>query len=1123
MIEKEINLRDSNKINENTIIRYPFYGKSKYLIDKLYIIGYDNATINKYLNENKNKKKKKETNDNIDTSVRMMRQSSKINQSKEIASPFDNINQYSISERPVLINEIVNNYNKDSLDIDIIIDMIFPNDPIYYAVKETKKELSPAKNGRNNSNYINIKTEVGNIGNNNNNIINGTIKEIINKKKYFMVFSSNPQIDKKNKVSINGFVYINYCKYKDYKKINGKGYKYYFPVALCFLSEFPFYQSYYKLAQQIFHLFKSQKIEVPIEIMLYNLINSTLSPINGDVDLCIEPVSFYNNIINNNSNSINNSDKINKSEKKEKERKKEISPFKITENSNDIKKEENYANSSKILIHVEKKNVKFKDSLKKSKVLKEEDIERIKRTKSFGNNKFSKKYSFEQIKFPLLQTYPLLQYNLPKILFDSMPITKIIFIFINTFLEKDILIFSENIEILSLLINTFQNLNYPLNDNTYYNINASTSFNNYVKGNCKYIPKAFNCLIGINSSFKINYISDDKYKLEEYILYDLDNKDIHIKTKNDNDLYEYIRKILKLKDDKEYKGSALFYEIRKLSEILHDIRDKYKTNNQNEDILHYNKKLNLEIQEVFYKFIVNILSYFYRLMNIEDVNNEIKISLNKDYENELNKKYKNTLEEDYFFNEFKKTFKYDFFFKNYLNNHDCLEFYNIPYLFLDEYISLISSANDLNANNNYTLSFFNIFEKLYNKKQSQKVNIDFNTFLSEYFKKYKNDFDRDIKDFNKDGRNIIKYLELDKSLYYQWYELDNNLLLKYILFIKSLDNDEYERMFNINAILDDNNPKRIRIEDIEDEIEKEIISNNFYDNNLLIDDDDICCMNIITLLSISLKYINTDLFNTVCIGSFLKEFFLFRKYYLMLLDMIYRIINYELNISNIQKVEHLLSIYYPCINLFREKHIIPNEKITNIIININRIEHEYREKKEKNEKNEIICEQKINEGYNKIDDKNYIIFIIHNISQYEIIKEKKILKYVNSDDENDKNNWKNRLGFIITSTQKDGKQILVIPKIKYIGKYKKKENEIDNIYFESEIFSQRKIKEILNEEYKKYINKDLDIKSINIKNIIDCLLNITIYIRNSEKLKDILDFSDIIKNILLYYINYSIQ
>jgi hypothetical protein len=272
-------------------------------------------------------------------------------------------------------------------------------------------------------------------------------------------------------------------------------------------------------------------------------------------------------------------------------------------------------------------------------------------------------------------------------------------------------------------------------------------------------------------------------------------------------------------------------------------------------------------------------------------------------------------------------------------------------------------------------------------------------------------------------------------------------------------------------------------------------------------------MNFVTLLSISLKYINIDSFINMCLGGIFKEFFLFRKYYHILFDMIYRVINYELNKSNFQRVDNILSFYYPYINSFREKRIIPNEKIAKIIININQIEHNNREK------NKNIYEQKTNEEYNKIDDKNYIIFIYHNISQYEIIKEKRILKYVNEDDENDKNNWKNRLGFLVTL--KNDKKIFIIPKIKYIGKYKKKENE--NISFESEIFSQRKIKEILDEEYRNYINKDLDIKSINIKKIIDCLLNIVIYIRNSEKFKDILDILDAIKIILLYFINYSIQ
>jgi hypothetical protein len=67
------------------------------------------------------------------------------------------------------------------------------------------------------------------------------------------------------------------------------------------------------------------------------------------------------------------------------------------------------------------------------------------------------------------------------------------------------------------------------------------------------------------------------------------------------------------------------------------------------------------------------------------------------------------------------------------------------------------------------------------------------------------------------------------------------------------------------------------------------------------------------------------------------------------------------------RVENILSFYYPCINTFREKHIIPNEKIAKIIININQIENR------NIEKNKNIYEQKENEEYYKIDDKNYNI------------------------------------------------------------------------------------------------------------------------------------------------------
>ena len=1170
MIENELKEKnsylDSNFIENEKITRFPFHGKSKYLIDKLYIMGYDNATINKYLLEKANNKMKIEDPDCIDTSSKSTKgklyYSKLINSnSKEMNSFSENIESFTIPHPPSIINEIVNDYNKKVLDEDIIINMIFPNKPKIYSIKESKRQFSPNKRslkGRRNTNYFSIKTEIKNNINVNNDI-SEEILEIIENKKYCMVFSSNPQIDKKNKKSINGFCYVNYCKYKEKKLLDDYYCTIYLPIAICFISEFPYYNSYYKLAEQIFLLFNSKKIEVPIEIMLYNLINSTLSPINGDIELCIEPVSFHNNIISQSSSSISNiNENSNKNENNENKNIKNenvVSPFNLNDfliiekedetitfekknignfNLNNKKEEEKESNSSKILIHIEKK-LDIRSSLKKTNVTKNNDKKKLMKTKTLDrDNYYHSKNLFEQIKFPFLQGYPLMQYNLPRLLFNNFSISKFIYIFINAFLEKDILIFSENIELLSFVINSLQNLNFPLNDNTYYNINGCISYNNYIYGNSKFISSAMNSIIGINSPFQLDSIAENEKQINEHIIYDLDSHEIYLKNKNDLNFYQYIKKILKLKDDKEYKGSLLFYEIKVLYESLNNVREQYRNlliskQNQNYNNLFYNKSFNIQIQEACYRFIVNILVYYYRQliyhMNMENINKtnnddkQINIEFNENYESESDIKYKNTEEEKYFFNEFKNTFKYNLFFNNYINFHECLDLYNIPYLFFEEYISILSRIIKPNEINNYNLNFFNIFENIYNIKESQKTNVDFNPFLSEYFKKYKFLFERDIIDFNNEGKHIIKFLETKKTLQYQWYELDNTLLLNYILFVKTLDTEDYERMFNLNTILNENIPKKININDIENEIEKEIIEKRFT-NEISINDDDICCMNIIILISISLKYINVESYISIIIGNLFKDFFLFRKYYHMLMDMIYRVIKYELyenKSKNIQRINNLFAFYYPCINSFREKNIIPSFKIINTILNMNIIDDDIRNRKLMEEIN-IKDNNHINEEKEKIDKNNYKLFIYHNFSQYKIIKVKEILEYINKDDKSDLNNWKNRLGFIVTLRGGE-KKILIIPKIKYICKYSKYENEEFNLTVESEIFSQRKIKTILNEEYEKYINSNLDENSMNKRNIINCLLNIFIYIQNTKKFKEKYEIIEAFKIILYHHMN----
>ena len=107
-----------------------------------------------------------------------------------------------------------------------------------------------------------------------------------------MVFSYNPQSGINSKKSINGFAYIFYKKYNLKKNVDSVKFEFYVPIAFCIISEYPYFNCYHSLCQQLTNLFMSKKNEIPLEIVIYNIINFTLSPINGDVILNIEPLNF---------------------------------------------------------------------------------------------------------------------------------------------------------------------------------------------------------------------------------------------------------------------------------------------------------------------------------------------------------------------------------------------------------------------------------------------------------------------------------------------------------------------------------------------------------------------------------------------------------------------------------------------------------------------------------------------------------------------------------------------------------------------------------------------------------------------------------------------------------------
>ena len=115
------------------------------------------------------------------------------------------------------------------------------------------------------------------------------------------------------------------------------------------------------------------------------------------------------------------------------------------------------------------------------------------------------------------------------------------------FLEKDILFFSRDIEYLTLTINAYLNLSFPLNDEKYYFIGCAISFDDFIKGDSEFGLKNYTSLIGINDSFKSNY-RNKNIKINDHLVVDLEKGDIIYgeDLKNQDNVNEKNKRLMKL-------------------------------------------------------------------------------------------------------------------------------------------------------------------------------------------------------------------------------------------------------------------------------------------------------------------------------------------------------------------------------------------------------------------------------------------------------------------------------------------------------------------------------------------------------------------------------------------------
>ena len=1110
------------------IKRYPFNGRSEYLIDKFYIIGYNIPTLNKLLFENNNDSETLSKHIILD----------KMDEDKKSTL---NLQPFHLDQEPIVLSEISSDFDKKCLNYDIMKDMIFPNKSILYYSEEDYKDYEKSKEKEKSDidNYI-IEDDFS---------VYEKLDTFNNDyylKSYCVIFSSNPQTENNSKKSINGFAYIFYKKLKRKKFHQKKVYTFYIPTVFTIVSEYPFFNSFYKLCKQIKTLFHLSNNDIPIELMLYNIIKFTESPINGEVILSIKPFLYQIN------GDIYDEDKINS-----------INEENIEDDDPIVRKSDGGDLSNKQLKYVSKMFLKkqtqilnyerpidlFKPDIEKQKQLR--SSRGINKSKKIKNNKnllykeekVNLDKLFPKIRFESLPGYPLIQYHLSKVLLDIMSPLHVIEIFLYTFLEKNVIFFSKNLQYLSATINSYLNLNFPLNDEKYYFINATVSLDNYVNNNSPFIGSAFTTIVGINSSYNQKYLkSPNKIKdhlvvnLDKDEVYRIEDKDQKDYSKKNKDLFNYIKKICKKEVKNEKKQTILFREISNLYKVLNetnnllnvvendiDNSDAYKLF-KNGDYLDYDdsnnnyiKRVNIQIQDAFYRLINNLCLYFYQNLSLKTEDDDIKkysknikkkidktemnVIFREDYKDDDEKVY--IQEEIFFLEELRETMKYESFVYCFIQSYSPIDLYKIPLTFMEEFLSIITRKSSILKNN---INFFDIIDRLYKKGEGFIREIDFLTFFSKYNKDYRKDFDREIEEMNDENvfnQELIKVkycydrFKKNKYLKYRDYELDSNLLMKYLNIINNLKKEEFNTVFYMSPFINQNQPENILVINIENIIENYSIETN------LLSQSDLCCSNIILLFSLSLKFLDESIDCNSFLGLLFKSFTVFRKYFSYIMNMMYVLFSNYMKNHNYARAHSLLILYFLCVNTIRSLKLVPNESLMKIMKKFNELDLAKFDDKminqNKNEEpavNKTETEEKKEEPKFPREELNYEnLYSIYNFDKNKVFKEKEIIELLANKQTNKQMN------------NEKGKEFK--PKIRY---------QNNNLKIETEFLNQLTMINNLVQVYNKYII-DLDEEKIDYKLVLDCCMNVIVYMRNISIFKGLEEITDVVEVIFYLILN----
>ena len=357
---------------------------------------------------------------------------------------------------------------------------------------------------------------------------------------------------------------------------------------------------------------------------------------------------------------------------------------------------------------------------------------------------------------------------------DIISIYDLIVIYIAVFLEQNVLIFSSNIETLSLIMYIITQLTYPFNDIKY---NQCTKIIN--KDKIK-IYKNNSKLLGINSNFSQNLIDD----CNNGLVVDIDDteqkfKQFNVFMKNINETVTSIKTFGKSSNDyiTNIICTAIKNTLKYFPQNTPTPSDKEKFLDNDKDSIEDNKKL----QNIFYKLSLDLFSLatdnYILQSNTDDISKlfpMFNITIRKisiAYSSECKVFDKNVFQ---FKDIFIYTEKYKTFFIDFVINN--------KYIDKDKF-NLHVFACFLNLNiltKSYKrIDYFDIISTI--SSQSSPNNKIYTNFSFDYFKSY---YERHIK----------KYMD-DSSIKTDLIQFNKNILIEYIYHMNNIPKQDLNEIF----------------------------------------------------------------------------------------------------------------------------------------------------------------------------------------------------------------------------------------------------------------------------------------------------------------------------------------